>query len=145
MAERVRVDPIDLHMSSAHMDMHHAELSAAHIAAKGAIEKAQVGRAGTSAAALQAKFADWHAPPRSSPVTSPPTVPPSKVLPRATSRPMPTVQGSSTARCNGTDARRHPAVGRHGDLRRLDGARQARRQREEVRAGLGKLPFIAMW
>lgn len=61
MAERVRVDPIDLHMSSAHMDMRHAELSAAHIAANGAIEEAQVGWAGTSAAPLQAKFAEWQA------------------------------------------------------------------------------------
>jgi hypothetical protein len=45
MAERVRVDPIDLHMSSAHMDMRHAELSAAHIAANGAIEEWHVGGA----------------------------------------------------------------------------------------------------
>jgi hypothetical protein len=61
MAERVRVDPVDLRMSSAHMEMHHAELSAAHLAANGAIEEAQAGWVGTSAAALQAKFAEWQA------------------------------------------------------------------------------------
>jgi WXG100 family type VII secretion target len=59
MADRVNVDPIDLHMSSAHMDMHHAELLAAHTAANGEIEEAQAGWVGTSAAALQAKFAEW--------------------------------------------------------------------------------------
>jgi uncharacterized protein YukE len=36
-------------------------LSAAHIAANGAIVEAQVGWAGTSATALQAKFAEWQA------------------------------------------------------------------------------------
>jgi WXG100 family type VII secretion target len=61
MAERVRVDPVDLRMSSTHMEMRHAELSAAHIAANGAIEEAQAGWVGTSAAALQTKFAEWQA------------------------------------------------------------------------------------
>ncbi|OBI81118.1 WXG100 family type VII secretion target [Mycobacterium sp. E740] len=55
----LEVDPIDLRMSSDHLDMHHSELSAAHTAADGAIEEAQAGWVGTSAAALQAKFAEW--------------------------------------------------------------------------------------
>ena len=59
MADHVKVDPIDLRMSSDHMDMHHSELLAAHTAANGAIEEAQVGWVGASAAALQAKFAEW--------------------------------------------------------------------------------------
>ncbi|KAA0098876.1 WXG100 family type VII secretion target [Mycolicibacterium sp. P1-18] len=50
---------MDLHMSSAHMDMHHAELLAAHTAANESIEEAQAGWVGASAAALQAKFAEW--------------------------------------------------------------------------------------
>jgi uncharacterized protein YukE len=57
MADPVKVDPIDLRMSSDHMDMHHSELLAAH----GAIEEAQVGWVGASAAALQTKLADWQA------------------------------------------------------------------------------------
>jgi WXG100 family type VII secretion target len=61
MGDRVKVDPIDLHMSSDHMDMHHAELLGAHTAANGAIEEAQAGWVGMSAAALQAKFAEWQA------------------------------------------------------------------------------------
>jgi hypothetical protein len=40
MADPVKVDPIDLRLSSDHMDMHHAELLAAHTAANGAIEEA---------------------------------------------------------------------------------------------------------
>ena len=59
MADHVKVDPIDLRMSSDHMDMHHAELLAAHTAANGAIEEAQAGWVGASAAALQTKFAEW--------------------------------------------------------------------------------------
>jgi WXG100 family type VII secretion target len=59
MADHVKVDPIDLHMSSDHMDMHHAELLGAHTAADGAIEEAQAGWVGASAAALQSKLAEW--------------------------------------------------------------------------------------
>jgi WXG100 family type VII secretion target len=61
MADHLKVDPIDLHMSAEHMDVHHAELSAAHAAADGMIEAAQAGWIGVSAAALKAKFADWQA------------------------------------------------------------------------------------
>lgn len=43
MADHVKVDPIDLHMSSDHMEMHHAELLGAHTAANGVIEEAQAG------------------------------------------------------------------------------------------------------
>jgi WXG100 family type VII secretion target len=61
MADPVKVDPIDLRMSSDHMDMHHFELLAAHTAANGAIEEAQAGWVGASAAALQTKLAEWQA------------------------------------------------------------------------------------
>jgi WXG100 family type VII secretion target len=61
MADQLTVDPIDLHMSSAHMDMHHTDLQTAHVAANGDIEAAQTGWVGASAAALQAKFAEWEA------------------------------------------------------------------------------------
>lgn len=61
MADQLRVDPIDLHMSSDHMDMHHADLQTAHTAANADIEAAQAGWVGTSATALQAKFAEWQA------------------------------------------------------------------------------------
>lgn len=46
-------------MSSDHMEMHHADLLAAHTAANESIEEAQAGWVGASAAALQAKFAEW--------------------------------------------------------------------------------------
>ena len=59
MADHVKVEPIDLQMSSDHMDMHHAEFLATHTAANSAIEEAQAGWVGASAAALQAKFVDW--------------------------------------------------------------------------------------
>jgi WXG100 family type VII secretion target len=59
MADHVKVDPVDLHMSSDHMDMHHAELLTAHTAANGSIEEAQAGWVGASSAALQAKFVEW--------------------------------------------------------------------------------------
>jgi WXG100 family type VII secretion target len=59
VSKQLKVDPIDLHMSSAHMDMHHADLQAAHSAANADIEAAQSGWVGTSAAALQAKFVEW--------------------------------------------------------------------------------------
>jgi len=55
----LKVDPIDLRLSSDHMDMHRAELATAHTAANGDIEAAQAGWVGASAAALQAKFAEW--------------------------------------------------------------------------------------
>ena len=61
MADHLRVDPIDLSMSSDHMDMHHGELLAAHTAANGTIEEAQTGWVGASAAALQSKLAEWQA------------------------------------------------------------------------------------
>jgi WXG100 family type VII secretion target len=61
MAGRLKVDPVDLHMSAAHMDVHHAEMQAAHAAADGAIAAAQAGWVGASAAALKAKFAEWQA------------------------------------------------------------------------------------
>lgn len=59
MVDHLKVDPIDLRMSSDHMDMHHSEVSAAHTAANGDIEAAQAGWVGVSGAALQAKFAEW--------------------------------------------------------------------------------------
>lgn len=61
MPRQLRVDPIDLHMSSDHVDMHHAELATAHTAANSAIEAAQVGWVGASAALLQTRFAEWQA------------------------------------------------------------------------------------
>ncbi len=61
MADPVKVDSIDLRMSSDHMDMHHADLLATHTAANGAIEEAQAGWVGASAAALQTKLAEWQA------------------------------------------------------------------------------------
>jgi WXG100 family type VII secretion target len=61
MADHLKVDPVDLHISSDHMDMHHVELQAAHAAADGAIEGAQTGWVGASAAALQSKMAQWQA------------------------------------------------------------------------------------
>jgi len=59
MTDPVKVDPIDLRMSSDHMDMHHGDLLAAHGAANGAIEAAQARWVGASAAALPAKLAEW--------------------------------------------------------------------------------------
>ena len=59
MPEHLRVDPVDLRMSSDHMEMHRADLLAAHTAANESIEGAQAGWVGTSAAALQAKFVEW--------------------------------------------------------------------------------------
>ena len=59
MADHVKVEPIDLQMSSDHMDMHHAEFLTTHTAANSAIEEAQAGWVGASAAALQAKFVEW--------------------------------------------------------------------------------------
>jgi WXG100 family type VII secretion target len=61
MADHLKVDPVDLRMSSDHMDMHHGELLGAHTAANGAIEEAQAGWVGASAAALQSKLAEWQA------------------------------------------------------------------------------------
>lgn len=61
MADHLKVDPIDLHMSSDHMDVHRADLHAAHTAAHGEIEGAQAGWVGASAAALQSKMAEWQA------------------------------------------------------------------------------------
>lgn len=43
------------------MDVHHAELQSAHANADADIEAAQTGWIGTSAVALQAKFAEWQA------------------------------------------------------------------------------------
>ena len=59
MPKDLKVDPVDLRMSSDHMDAHHADLLAAHTAANSDIEAAQSGWVGTSATALQAKFAEW--------------------------------------------------------------------------------------
>jgi len=61
MGDQLKVDPIDLHMSSDHMDMHHSELVAAHTAANGVIDGAQAGWVGTSASVLQSKIAEWQA------------------------------------------------------------------------------------
>lgn len=60
MADHLKVDPIDLHMSAEHMDVHHADLRAVHAAADGAIEGAQAGWVGASTA-LQAKMTQWQA------------------------------------------------------------------------------------
>jgi WXG100 family type VII secretion target len=59
MPKDLKVDSIDLHLSSDHMDSHHADLLTAHTAANGDIEAAQSGWVGSSAMALQAKFAEW--------------------------------------------------------------------------------------
>lgn len=59
MADHLKVDPIDLHMSSAHMDMHHADLRTAHADAHADMEAAHGRWIGASAAALQAKLAEW--------------------------------------------------------------------------------------
>jgi WXG100 family type VII secretion target len=59
VAAQLKVDPIDLHMSSHHMDVHRAEFSAAHAAANSEIEGAQTGWVGASAIALQAKLTEW--------------------------------------------------------------------------------------
>lgn len=59
MVDHLKVDPIDLHLSSDHMDMHHADLRAAHAAADADMEAAQGSWIGASAAALQAKMAQW--------------------------------------------------------------------------------------
>jgi WXG100 family type VII secretion target len=61
VGDRLKVDPIDLHMSSDHMDLHHSELQAAHTSANGAIEAAQTGWVGASGTALQSKMAEWQA------------------------------------------------------------------------------------
>jgi len=61
MGNSLRVDPVDVHMSSGHMDVHHADLTAAHTAADGEIEGAQAGWVGASAAALQSKMTEWQA------------------------------------------------------------------------------------
>jgi len=61
LADHVKVDPVDLRMSSDHLDMHHSELLAAHSAANSAIEEARTGWVGASAAALQSKLAEWQA------------------------------------------------------------------------------------
>jgi WXG100 family type VII secretion target len=57
----LKVDVVDLRMSSDHMDMHHADLQAAHAAANGVIEGAQAGWVGASGAALQSKLSEWQA------------------------------------------------------------------------------------
>lgn len=57
--ERLKVDPIDLHMSADQMSAHHADLRATHAAADSDIQGAQSGWVGVSAAALQAKLAEW--------------------------------------------------------------------------------------
>ncbi len=61
VADHLKVDPVDLHMSSDHMSMHHADLRAAHAAADSAVQGAQTGWVGASAAALQAKLTEWQA------------------------------------------------------------------------------------
>lgn len=58
-AKPLQVNSVDLHMSADHMDMHHTDLQASHAAADGDIESAQTGWTGASAAALQAKLAEW--------------------------------------------------------------------------------------
>jgi WXG100 family type VII secretion target len=59
MPEPLEVDPVELHISANHMSVHHADLRAAHAAADSEIEGAQAGWVGASAAALQAKLAEW--------------------------------------------------------------------------------------
>jgi len=61
LADQLKVDPIDLYMSSDHMDMHHVELRAAHSSAGSDVESAQRGRVGASAAALRSRSAEWQA------------------------------------------------------------------------------------
>jgi WXG100 family type VII secretion target len=61
LAEQLKVDPIDLHMSSDHMDVHHVELRAAHAGADSDVESAQRGWVGASATALQSRLAEWQA------------------------------------------------------------------------------------
>ena len=59
--EPLKVNPTDLHVSADHMSVHGGDLRAAHAAAHSAIEGAQAGWVGASAAALQAKLAEWQA------------------------------------------------------------------------------------
>jgi WXG100 family type VII secretion target len=59
--EPLKVNPADLHLSADRMSVHHADLRAAHAAADSDIESAQSGWVGASAAALQAKLAEWQA------------------------------------------------------------------------------------
>lgn len=61
VAEPLRVNPIDLHLSSDHLEVYRAEFGAAHASADADIEAAQRGWVGASAAALQAKFLEWQA------------------------------------------------------------------------------------
>jgi hypothetical protein len=61
LAEPLKVDPIDLLMSSDHLAMHHAHHLEAHEAANASIESAGPGWVGSSAAALQAKLTDLQA------------------------------------------------------------------------------------
>ena len=58
MPKDLKVDPIDLHMSSDHMDMHHAELCAAHTAANGDIEAAQAGLLADKRAELDVRLGE---------------------------------------------------------------------------------------
>lgn len=61
MAEPLKFDPADLHVSADHMSVHHTDLRAAHTAADSDIEGSQAGWVGASAAALAAKLAEWQA------------------------------------------------------------------------------------
>lgn len=61
VGDHLRVDPVDLYLSSEHMDVHHADLDAAHTAADGVIAEAQTGWVGASATALQSKLTQWQA------------------------------------------------------------------------------------
>jgi len=59
MADRVRVDPVDLRMSAGHLAMHSEDLRTAHASADSDIDATQAGWAGASAAAMRAKLAEW--------------------------------------------------------------------------------------
>lgn len=55
----LKVDPVDLYMSSDRMGMHHADLQKAHAGADALIEGAMSGLVGSSAIALQEKLLEW--------------------------------------------------------------------------------------
>lgn len=57
MPEPLRIDPVDLFLSSAQLDMHRADHDAVHGAANAVIESANAGWVGSSARALTGKVA----------------------------------------------------------------------------------------
>jgi WXG100 family type VII secretion target len=57
----IRVEPEDLHLSASLVDGHGEDVQLGHAAADAEIQAAQAGLVGLSAAAMQAKAAEWKA------------------------------------------------------------------------------------